>query len=293
MIFYTTGQSTYLYWCSTTKPLSCTLPWVCVHVCVKQTRQFRLWWLAHSDPAPAPRGYPSVPLSRCGKAKCWMGYPVAPAWLLGSRRLNQSQIGLWMASYEYIFLRLHTQENTSSRERVEAIYYDSHYNVDITCTPAPRFKFIGHSHSFRWFTFFFLSGLFLSLCIYLKKKSNFSFSCLLLFIFPPPLFSSIFSLSLFLLSSQPSGQRLSFKVLILIWNLLQSAQRWTWNTGLWDPIRVCEHACLCSDGFLLQFRSKIINETPGRAVVKHIRWCIIHICALPLLSCLLDTLHCL
>lgn len=170
MIFYTTGQSTYLYWCSTTKPLSCTLPWVCVHVCVKQTRQFRLWWLAHSDPAPAPRGYPSVPLSRCGKAKCWMGYPVAPAWLLGSRRLNQSQIGLWMASYEYIFLRLHTQENTSSRERVEAIYYDSHYNVDITCTPAPRFKFTGHSHSFRWFTFFFLSGLFLSLCIYLKNQ---------------------------------------------------------------------------------------------------------------------------
>lgn len=174
MIFYTTGQSTYLYWCSTTKPLSCTLPWVCVHVCVKQTRQFRLWWLAHSDPAPAPRGYPSVPLSRCGKAKCWMGYPVAPAWLLGSRRLNQSQIGLWMASYEYIFLRLHTQENTSSRERVEAIYYDSHYNVDITCTPAPRFKFTGHSHSFRWFTFFFSLDC-SCLCVYILKKIKFLF----------------------------------------------------------------------------------------------------------------------
>lgn len=123
-IFYTTGQSTYPNWCSITKPLSCTLPGVCVRVWVKQTRQFRLRWSAHSDPAPAPRGYPSVPLSRCGKAKCWMGYPVAPAWLLGSRQLNQSQIGLWAESYEYIFLRLRMQEGTGSRERAEAIHYD-------------------------------------------------------------------------------------------------------------------------------------------------------------------------
>lgn len=197
-----------------------------------------------------------------------MGCPVAPAWLLGRRQLNQSQIGLWTASYEYIFLRLHTQENTSRRERAEAIYYDSYYNVDITGTPAPRFRSTEHSHFFRCFT-----------C-----TSYFSFFFLILFLSPLPHYPSfsllLFPLSLFLLSSQPSGHRVSFKVLILIWNLLQSAQHWTWNTGLRDLIRACEHACLCSDGFLLQFKSKIINETPGTVVVKHVRWCIVcaHYC---------------
>lgn len=39
-----------------------------VCVSVKQTRQFRLKWSARSDPAPAPWGYLSVLLSRCGKA---------------------------------------------------------------------------------------------------------------------------------------------------------------------------------------------------------------------------------
>lgn len=205
-----------------------------------------------------------------------MGYPIAPAWLLGSRLLNQSQIGLWTACYEYIFLRLHRQENTSSRERAEAIHYDFHCNEDVTCTPAPWFKSTECSHCFRCFTLFpFLFRFYLD-C-----------SCLcFLFFYPVSLSPSrfislpLFSLSplplSFLLSSQPSGHRLSFKVLILIWNLLQSVQHWTWNTGLWDLICVYKHACLRSDGFLLHFQSKIINETPGRVAVKHVRWCIIH-----------------
>lgn len=189
-------------------------------VCVKQTCQFRLRWSALSDPALAPRVYPSVPLSRCGKAECWMGYPVAPAWLLGSRQLNQSQIGLWMASYEYIYLRLHTQENTSSRECAEAIYYDSYYKVDITCTPDLD----------PLNTLTFLGGL---------PVFSFSFLSLFMqFLFLSPWLSIVFLSLSFLLSCQPSGHRLCFKVLILIWNLLQSAQHWTWNTGLWDPIRV-------------------------------------------------------
>lgn len=187
-----------------TKPFSCTLPGVCVRVCVKQTRQFRVKWSACSDPAPAPRGYPSVPLSRCGKAECWMGYPIAPAWLLGSRLLNQSQIGLWTACYEYIFLRLHRQENTSSRERAEAIHYDFHYNVDVTCTPAPWFKSTECSHCFRCFTLFpflfrfyldcsclcflfFLSSFSLSLTIHLSP-SFFSISSPSLL---PPFFSAL------------------------------------------------------------------------------------------------------
>lgn len=220
------------------KPLSCTLPGVCVRVCAQRRRQFRLRWSARSDPAPAPREYPSVPLSRCGKAERWMGYPVAPAWLLGSRRLNQSQIGLWVASYEYIFLRLHTQENTSSGERAEAIYNDSHYSVDITVTP-----FTARSHSLRWFTSISLSALSLDWCLCFCQVSLLSLSRYPSFS-PLPLSASVcLSLSpfpLFLLL--PSGHRLSFKVLILIWNLLQSVQLWTWNTGLWDLI--CGRTCL-------------------------------------------------
>lgn len=70
-IFYTTGRSTYPYRCSiASKPLSCTLPGVHVHVCVKLTCHFRLRWSVRSDTAPAPRGYPGVPLSQCGKAEC-------------------------------------------------------------------------------------------------------------------------------------------------------------------------------------------------------------------------------
>lgn len=113
-------------------------------VCVKQTRQFRLKWWAHSNPALAPRGYPRVPLSRCGKAECWMGYPIAPAWLLGSRLLNQSQIGLWTACCEYVFLRLHRRENTSSRQHARAMHYDCCYDVDVTFTQGPT----KHAHSF-------------------------------------------------------------------------------------------------------------------------------------------------
>lgn len=147
---------------------------------------------------------------------------------------------------------LHTQENTSSRERAGAIHYDSHYNVDLTCTPTPRFKSPEYFHCFTFFSLFHLVSLW-TLDLSLSP-----------------------SLSV-LLSSQPSGHRVSFKVLILIWNLLQSVQHWTWNTGLWDLIRVYKHACLCSDGFLLHFQSKIINETPGRVAVKDVRWCIIQI----------------
>lgn len=249
----TTGCSTDPHWCSIARPLSCTLPALCVRVCVKQTCQFRLRWLARSSPAPAPRGYPSVPLSRCGKAECWMGYPVAPAWLLSSRRLNQSQIGLWRSSYEYIFLRLPTQENTGYLLPDLLQHADKHpFKLTDCCS--------------RCLTRVFLFN-FILIWILLFFNHIFSFS------FSRPaihLSFSISSVSLSLLSSQPSGQRLSFKVLILIWNLLQSAQRWTWNTGPWDPIHVCWHACLCSDGFLLQFPSKIINETPGRVVVKHV-----------------------
>lgn len=180
-----------------------------VCVWVKQTRQFRLRWSARSDLARAPRGYPSVPLSRCGKAECWMGYPVAPAWLLGSRQLNQSQIGLWTARYEYIFLRLRTQENKSSCECATAIYYYSYYHVDITCTLIPRFR----SSENPLF--------FLSIPTFLSFFHSLSWH------FSHPLSLCLSSPSLFLLSSQPSGHRLGFKVLILIWNLLQSVQRWT------------------------------------------------------------------
>lgn len=201
-IFYTTGQSTYPNWCSITKPFSCTLPGVCVRVWVKQTRQFRLRWSARSDPAPAPRGYPSVPLSRCGKAKCWMGYPVAPAWLLGSRQLNQSQIGLWAESCEYIFLRLRIAGKHRQPWTCRGYSLWPHYNVDITHTSAPTFKYAERSavecffRSFTYVTLFFsfsFSGQFCSspcfikfpflsslLSIFLSLTLSFSF-------FSPPL----------------------------------------------------------------------------------------------------------
>lgn len=114
---YTTGQIIYPYWCSITKPLSCVLPWVWCES-AKQTRQFRLKWSVCSDLALPPWGYPGVPLSRCGKAECWMGYPIAPAWLLGRRLPNQSQIGLWTDCYEYIFLRLHMRGGEQLRTRL-------------------------------------------------------------------------------------------------------------------------------------------------------------------------------
>lgn len=188
-IFDTTGSRTYRYWCRITKPLSCTLPWVYVRarVCVKQTRQFRLKWWAHSNPALAPRGYPRVPLSRCGKAECWMGYPIAPAWLLGSRLLNQSQIGLWTACYEYVFLRLHRRENTSSRQHARGMHYDCCYDVDVTFTQAPT----KHAHCFfnvqSVFPYYFVCpGLFLLLIFSLSlfPSTSITLSSFALSLFP-------------------------------------------------------------------------------------------------------------
>lgn len=163
-----------------------------------------------------------------------MGYPIAPAWLLGSRQLNQSQIELWTASSEYIFLILHTGKHKHSWMCgcLLRLWLQQRHNIEarLRSTDFFFFSFSG------WFTYITLFSLNLfSLAIFLHSFT--------LFLFLP------------LFSSQASGHRLSFKVLLLIWNLLQSAQHWTWNTGLWDPIR---------------FQSKIINERPGRAIVKHV-----------------------
>lgn len=134
-----------------------------------------------------------------------MRYPIAPAWLLGSRLLNQSQIGLWAARCEYIFLRLHRRESASALQRATAMPYDCREDVDVTLTQACR-RTRPPSLMFALFFVF-----------YVVRPGPFLF-----LIFSPSLLPStsitlcLFALSLFPFLLSPSGQRLSFKVLILI-----------------------------------------------------------------------------
>lgn len=144
-----------------------------------------------------------------------------------------------------------THRKRHTCECVSAIYYDSYY-VAKTCISTLRLLMPVNALSRKYLSFFYS----LSLEI-LSPSLHLYFFCLSFF---PPFFSALGSKTQFQ-SVDPHLKSIAI------------------STGLdikYMPVRsdtrvsVCM-CVLCSAGFMLQFQSNIINRTPRRAIVKHVR----------------------
>lgn len=153
-----------------------------------------------------------------------------------------------------------THRKTHTCECVSAIYYDSYYDVAKTCVSALRLLMPVNALS-RCFTYYTVCNIYLSFipCPW-KFCPLLSISISSFFLFPP-FFSALGSKTQFQ-SVDPHLKSIAI------------------STGLdikYMPVRsdmrvsVCM-CVLCSAGFMLQFQSNIINRTPRRAIVKHVRW---------------------